>query len=164
MDIFHFSVLHILSIFYNLHRFLLFCDFSYSRVLSSPPLLLVLLIFFSDTFYFVIDFIFVLSGFFIPFMMWMPLMIFSVEYLAIFLIFIYLFIYLFIWLPWVLVVACGIFSCGIQDLVAWPNLGPLHWEHRLLTTGPPRKSRTLQFNLHLWDDFDFFFYSFPDFC
>ena len=33
-------------------------------------------------------------------------------------------------------------SCGIWDLVPWPgsNPGPLHWEHRVLTTGPPGKS------------------------
>ena len=52
----------------------------------------------------------------------------------------YLF-YLFIWLYWVLVVACGTFSCsmwtlscGMGDLVPWPGIKsmPLHWEHRIL--------------------------------
>ena len=54
-------------------------------------------------------------------------------------------IYLFIWLCQVLVVACGIFSCGMRtlgcsmwDIVPWPgNLGPLHWEHGVLATGAP---------------------------
>ena len=49
----------------------------------------------------------------------------------------------------VFVVACGIFCCGIELLVAacgtyFPdeelNPGPLHWEHRALATGPPGKS------------------------
>ena len=43
--------------------------------------------------------------------------------------------YLFIWLCWFLAVACGI-SFSHQGL----NLGPLHWEPRVLATGPPRKS------------------------
>ena len=33
-------------------------------------------------------------------------------------------IYLFIWLRQVLVLACGIFSCGIWDLVPWPGIEP----------------------------------------
>ena len=31
-------------------------------------------------------------------------------------------IYLFIWLHWVLIVAHGIFSCGMWDLVPWPGI------------------------------------------
>ena len=33
-------------------------------------------------------------------------------------------------------------SCGMWDLVPWPGIepGPLHWEHGVLTTGPPGKS------------------------
>ena len=40
-------------------------------------------------------------------------------------------------------------SCGMQDLVPWPasNLGPLHWECGVSTTGPPGKP---------WDHFPFF--------
>ena len=34
-------------------------------------------------------------------------------------------IYLFIWLCQVLLAACGIFSCGTQDLVLWPGIKPL---------------------------------------
>ena len=32
--------------------------------------------------------------------------------------------------------------CGMWDLVSWPGIepGPLHWEHRILTTGLPGKS------------------------
>ena len=54
----------------------------------------------------------------------------------IFLIFIYIFDYL------VSVVARGIFSsaCGIQFSDQGLNLGPLHWELRVLATGPLRKS------------------------
>ena len=56
---------------------------------------------------------------------------------------------LFIWLYQVLVVEQGIFSCSLGtllcdmcDLVPCQglNLGPLHWEHRSLATGPPGKS------------------------
>ena len=44
-------------------------------------------------------------------------------------------LFIFIWLCQVLAVACGsLFSS--QGL----NLGPLHWEHGVLTTGPPGKS------------------------
>ena len=45
------------------------------------------------------------------------------------------FLKLFIWLCWVLVVAHG-----IQFPVQGSNLGPLHWEHRILVTGPTGKS------------------------
>ena len=38
--------------------------------------------------------------------------------------FFFLNIYLFIWLLLVLVVACGIFSCGMWDLVPWPGIEP----------------------------------------
>ena len=77
--------------------------------------------------------------------------------------------YLFIRLPWVLAVAQGVFDlhCSNQDLllvackllhaackfpaearaVQFPdwgqNLGPLHWEHRLVATAPPGKSPQL---------------------
>ena len=34
-------------------------------------------------------------------------------------------IYLFIWLHWVFVVACGIFRCGMWDLVLWPGTKPV---------------------------------------
>ena len=59
---------------------------------------------------------------------------------------------LFIWLPWVLVVAPGIFGLcwGMGDLlvvsrgIQFPNHGsnpgPLHWEQGIFTTGPPEKS------------------------
>ena len=45
-------------------------------------------------------------------------------------------IYLFIWLSWVLVAACGIYFPDEGS-----NPGPLHWEHGVLTAGPPRKSQ-----------------------
>ena len=57
-------------------------------------------------------------------------------------------------LSWVLVVAPRIFSCsmqtlscGLQNLVPWPGieLRPLHWEHRVLASGPPGKSHILTF-------------------
>ena len=34
------------------------------------------------------------------------------------------------------------FSCGMWNLVSsqGSNLGPLHWEHRVLATGPPLPS------------------------
>ena len=52
--------------------------------------------------------------------------------------FLYLFI-LFINLHQVLVTAHGIFSCGMWNLVPWRGIKsrPLHWECRLLATGPP---------------------------
>ena len=63
-------------------------------------------------------------------------------------IYIYIYIYIFICLHWFLVVACGIFNGNMWDLVPWSNLicsgnepGPLHWEHGVLATGPPGKSR-----------------------
>ena len=41
----------------------------------------------------------------------------------------------------VLLAAYRIFSCGIWDLVPWPGVEPrpLHWELRVLATGPPGK-------------------------
>ena len=38
-------------------------------------------------------------------------------------------------------------TCGTWDIVLWPemNLGPLHWEHRILATGPPEKSHAVIF-------------------
>ena len=48
------------------------------------------------------------------------------------------------------VVAFGIFSWGMWDLIPWPqekNLDPLHWERRVLASGPPGKSPSkLAFN------------------
>ena len=38
--------------------------------------------------------------------------------------FLYIYIYLFIWLCWVLVAACGIFSCCMWDLIPWPGIEP----------------------------------------
>ena len=51
--------------------------------------------------------------------------------------------YLFNRLHSVLVVARGIFCCGVWDLVSWPVIKPrsLHWEHRVLATRPPGKSQ-----------------------
>ena len=69
-----------------------------------------------------------------------------------------IYFYLFIWLHRLLVAAlgrpisaaaCRIFSytmgtlsCGMWDLVPWPGIepGPLPWECRVLTTGPPGTS------------------------
>ena len=58
--------------------------------------------------------------------------------------------YSFFWLPWVLVAACGIFCCCMQGLVSWPGIepGPLHWELRVLDTGPPGKSLCSLFWCH----------------
>ena len=41
-------------------------------------------------------------------------------------------------------------SCSVRDLVPWPGIepGPLHWEHGVLPTGPPEKSRGLCLNPH----------------
>ena len=46
--------------------------------------------------------------------------------------------------------SCGmqdLFSCGMQDLVPdqGSNPGPLLWEHRVLTTGPPGKPQYMFF-------------------
>ena len=79
----------------------------------------------------------------------------------------FIFIYLFIWLLQVLVaahrifdlpaVAHGVFSCSVQtlscamwDRVPWPGIkpSPLHWEGRLLATGPPSGKSLVQ--LHFW--------------
>ena len=40
------------------------------------------------------------------------------------------------------------FSCCMWDLVPWPgsNLGPLHWELRVLAVGPPGKSQEVLYN------------------
>ena len=77
--------------------------------------------------------------------------------------------FLFIWLLQVLVAArrifelqsplqyIGSFSCGLQtlscamwDRVPWPGIkpSPLHWEGRLLATGPPTGKSLVQ--LHFW--------------
>ena len=62
---------------------------------------------------------------------------------------IFAFIYALVWLHWVLgaprrilyfCVACSrILACSIWDLVPWPGwtLGPWHWGHGVLATGPP---------------------------
>ena len=36
-----------------------------------------------------------------------------------------------------------IFSCDMEDLVPWPRIKPgiLHWDHRILSSGPPGKSQ-----------------------
>ena len=46
-----------------------------------------------------------------------------------------------------LVVACKLLvaACGIQFPDQGSNLGPLHWEHRVLATGPSGKSLVLSF-------------------
>ena len=58
-------------------------------------------------------------------------------------------IYLFIWLHGIfawhtrsLVAACGllVLAYGIEFPDQWSNLGPLHWECRVLVTGWPQKS------------------------
>ena len=56
-------------------------------------------------------------------------------------------------------------SCRMRDLVPQPglNLGPLHWEHRVLATGPPAKSLHI-FNFtefHLLVTLDPHLFSFP---
>ena len=38
--------------------------------------------------------------------------------------FFFLIFYLCIWLCWVLIATCGIFSCGMQDLVPQPGIEP----------------------------------------
>ena len=58
----------------------------------------------------------------------------------------FLFFYFFFGLCWVLPAACGIFSCGMSDLIPQPGIkpGPMHWECGVLTTGLSGKSpRTL---------------------
>ena len=58
--------------------------------------------------------------------------------------------------------ACGIFvavygifsygmqtrNCSTQDIVQGSNPGPLHWGHRVVPTGPPRKSPSLNFKIN----------------
>ena len=52
------------------------------------------------------------------------------------------FIYLFIWLHWVLIVACGLFSCSMWDIVPWPmfKLRPPALEARSHSYWPTRKA------------------------
>ena len=52
-------------------------------------------------------------------------------------------IYLFIWLYWSQLQHTRYVSCGILDLVPWTGIKPrpLHWELRVLATGPPEKSQ-----------------------
>ena len=45
-----------------------------------------------------------------------------------------------------LVVAALGLSCGQFPDQGW-NLGPLHWEHRVLATGPPGKSLENSFHV-----------------
>ena len=47
---------------------------------------------------------------------------------------------MFIYLHWVLVVACGIFSCGMWDLVPRPRIEPEPPPLGVLAIGPPGKS------------------------
>ena len=51
--------------------------------------------------------------------------------------------FLYIWLPLVLVAACKLLvvACGILFPDQGWNPGHLHWELRVLTTGPPGKSQ-----------------------
>ena len=53
------------------------------------------------------------------------------------------FVFKFNWLCWVLVAAFGLLVevYGVYFLDQGSNLVPLHWELRVLTTGPPGKSR-----------------------
>ena len=77
-------------------------------------------------------------------------------------------------LPQVLVAAWGIFNlcydtwdlfvvaCRIQFLDQGSNLWPLHWEHRVLATGPPRKSPDMEdskWKLIFLCSFNFLFFS-----
>ena len=49
---------------------------------------------------------------------------------------------LFIWLCQVSVATWWDLCCSLWDLVPWPGIEPrhLHWEHGVLTAGPPGKS------------------------
>ena len=51
----------------------------------------------------------------------------------------------------VFVVACGIFSCAMCDLVPWPGIepGPLRWECKVPATLPLANSPTHGFLMHL---------------
>ena len=53
--------------------------------------------------------------------------------------------YLFIWLRQVLFATFRIFSCGTWIPDQGLNPGPLRWEYRVLTNGPPGKSWDLSF-------------------
>ena len=55
--------------------------------------------------------------------------------------------YPFVWLRWVLVAACEI---EFPDQ-GW-NLGPLHWEHKVLAIGPPVKSLNVIFLFVCFDE------------
>ena len=59
-------------------------------------------------------------------------------------IFFLIYFYLFTCLHLILVAASRIFSCSLWDLVPWPGIkwGPLHWENRVLATGPTGKSHS----------------------
>ena len=51
------------------------------------------------------------------------------------------------WLCWVLIVACGILSCSIWDLVPWRGIEPRlpALGHGVLASGPPGKSQIGKF-------------------
>ena len=62
-------------------------------------------------------------------------------------------IYLFIWLHQVIAVACKLLVAVTWDLVPWPRMEPhsVHWEYRILATGPPGKSPNTTFLIFsLW--------------
>ena len=83
-------------------------------------------------------------------------------------------IYLFIWLHQVLIAACGIFSlhCSIQEFLVtacgiyFPdqgsNRGPLHYECRVLATGPPGKSQPDRFLNASLSSFHFYCFLYQD--
>ena len=50
----------------------------------------------------------------------------------------------------VLVVACRLFSCSMWDIFPRPGMEPrpLHWEHGVLATGPPRRFLNMQTTLN----------------
>ena len=54
---------------------------------------------------------------------------------------------IFIWLHQVIAVACKLLVAVMWDLVPWPRMKPhsVHWECRILATGPPRKSPNTTF-------------------
>ena len=59
---------------------------------------------------------------------------------------------LFIWLPQVIVVGMRYFQSSLKHVASYfpdhgLNLGPLHWEHRVLATGPPGTSHVLAYFL-----------------
>ena len=78
-----------------------------------------------------------------------PLRFQTQQFISCFISWLLLIFLIFIWLHQVFVEICKILNCRIRvlscsmwDLVPWSgvNLGPLHWERRVLDTGPPWKS------------------------